>query len=31
MTMISPEELNTLDTLAKRLYAAKVFPKTVAA
>ena len=29
MTMISPEELNTLDTLAKRLYAAKVFPKTV--
>lgn len=29
MTMISPEELNTLDTLAKRLYAARVFPKTV--
>lgn len=27
--MISPEELNTLDVLAKRLYSAKVFPKTV--
>ena len=29
MTMISPEELNTLDVLAKRLYSAKVFPRTV--
>ena len=27
--MITPEELNTLDTLAKRLYSAKVFPRTV--
>jgi hypothetical protein len=27
--MITPDELNTLDTLAKRLYSARVFPKTV--